>query len=111
MVEWLEQLEYGTESRRKVVSSRLGFAMRRLENSLCRPSSDWVPFSNWGRLRQQKERDELRLSSAVSKIQWDSNPPPTALQLLGYGKSLPFLQFTMQNRGTCCLKKCFNMER
>ena len=21
------------------------------------------------------------------------------------------LQFTMQNRGTCCLKKCFNKER
>ena len=28
MVEWLEQLDYGAESRRNVVSSRLGFAMR-----------------------------------------------------------------------------------
>ena len=46
VVEWSEQLDYGTESRRKVVSSRQGFAMRRLENSLCRPSSEWVPFSN-----------------------------------------------------------------
>ena len=45
VVEWLEQLDYGAESRLKVVSSRLGFAMRRLENSLCRPSSEWVPFS------------------------------------------------------------------
>ena len=34
VVEWLEQLGYGAESRRKVVSSRLGFAMRKLENSL-----------------------------------------------------------------------------
>ena len=34
MVEWLERLGYGAESRRKVVSSRLGFAMRRLENSV-----------------------------------------------------------------------------
>ena len=34
MVEWLERLDKGVESRRKVVSSRLGFAMRRLENSL-----------------------------------------------------------------------------
>ena len=34
MVEWLERLHYGTESRRKVVSSRLGFAKRRLENSV-----------------------------------------------------------------------------
>ena len=31
-------------------------------------------FMNQGRLRQQKERDGLRLSSAVPKIQWDSNP-------------------------------------
>ena len=28
MVEWLEQLDYGTESRRKVVSSRLGVTLR-----------------------------------------------------------------------------------
>ena len=34
MAEWLEQLDYGAENRRKVVSSRLGFAMRRLESSL-----------------------------------------------------------------------------
>ena len=74
MVEWLERLDYGAESRRKVVSSRLDFAMRRLENSLCQPSSEWVPFSNQGRLRQQKERDGLRFTSAVAKIQWDSNP-------------------------------------
>ena len=37
-------------------------------------SSEWVPFSNYGRLRQQKERDGHCLSSAVPKIQWDSNP-------------------------------------
>ena len=46
VIEWLEQLDYVAESRPKVVSSRLGFAMRRLENSLCRPSGEWVPFSN-----------------------------------------------------------------
>ena len=34
MVEWLERLDYGAESRREVVSSRLGFAMRQLEHSL-----------------------------------------------------------------------------
>ena len=38
----------------KVVTSRLGFAMRRLENSLCPTSSEWVPFSNEERLRQQR---------------------------------------------------------
>ena len=56
------------------VSSRLGFAMQRLENSLCQPSSKWIPFLNKGRIRQRKERDGLHLSSAVPKIQWDSNP-------------------------------------
>ena len=47
------------ESRRKVESSRLDFAVRRLEYSLFQPSSEWVPFSNQGRIRQQKERDGL----------------------------------------------------
>ena len=68
VVEWLERLGYGAESRRKFVSSRLGFAMLRLENSLCQPSSKWVPVSNEGR-----QKDGLRLSSAVPKIQWGSN--------------------------------------
>ena len=31
-----------------------GFAMRRLENSLCRPSSKWVPFSNYGKAKVAK---------------------------------------------------------
>ena len=34
-VEWLERLGYGAKSRRKVVSSKLGFDMRQLENSFC----------------------------------------------------------------------------
>ena len=38
MVGRLERFDYGAESRRKAVSSRLGFAMRRVENSLCQPS-------------------------------------------------------------------------
>ena len=45
MVEWLERLGYGAESRRK------------------------------GRIMQQKERDGLCLSSAVPKTQWDSHCP------------------------------------
>ena len=40
MVEWLERLSYGAESRRKVGSSRLGLAMRRLEKSPYQPSSE-----------------------------------------------------------------------
>ena len=34
MVEWLERLGHGAENRHKVVSSRLGLAMWRLENSV-----------------------------------------------------------------------------
>ena len=60
------------------VSSRTGFAMRRLENSLCQPSSILVPFSNKGRIGQSKERDALRLSSAVPKIQ---STAPKAIRL------------------------------
>ena len=67
--------DYGAESHRNVVSSRLDFAMRRLENnSLCQPSSKWVHFSKYGRIRQQKEKDGPLLSFAVPKIQCDSNP-------------------------------------
>ena len=84
------QLGNGAESRRKVVSSRLGFGMRRLKNSLCQPSSKRVSFSNQRRIRQRKKRDGLCLSSAVSKIQWDFTPPPTAPTASWLWKSLPF---------------------
>ena len=62
MAERLGRLDYGAESHRKVVSLRLGFTMRRLQNSLCQPSSEWVPFLNKGRIGQRKERDGLSLS-------------------------------------------------
>ena len=73
--------------------ARLGHAVT---GKLCQPNSKWVPVSNKGRIRQQKERDGLRLSSAVPKIQWDTNPH-CPLLLLGYGKPLPFLQKLFQN--------------
>ena len=67
------------------MSSKLGFAMKRLENSLCQPSSKWILFSNKGRIRQRKERNGLRLSFAVPKIQWDSNPHcPYDYQAMGH---------------------------
>ena len=72
MAEWLEQLGYGAESCWKVVSSNLPFTILGLENSV--NQHIWVPVSNQGKIRQQKERDGLRLSCAVLKIQWFSNP-------------------------------------
>ena len=52
VVEWLGRLDYGAESRRRVVSSRLGFAIRRLENAV-NPALNGYLFSNKGRLRQR----------------------------------------------------------
>ena len=40
---------------------------------LCQPSSKWVPFSNRRMIKQQKERDEPRLSFVVPKIQQVTN--------------------------------------
>ena len=71
----------GAESRRKVVSSRLGFAIRLPENFLCQSSSKWVTFFEPGKIRQRKERDGLRLSFAVPRTLI-----PLPLRLLGYGK-------------------------
>ena len=51
VVEWLEWLGYGAESRRKVAGSRLGLAivLRGLENSFCQTGSKWVPFFELGK--------------------------------------------------------------
>ena len=72
MVEWLERLDNGAQSRLKVGSSWVGFAMRRLENSV-NPAVNGYLFSNQGQTRQRKEREGLRLLSSVPKIQWDYN--------------------------------------
>ena len=37
------------------MSSRLGFAIRLLENFLCQPSSKWVTFLNQGKNKAAKE--------------------------------------------------------
>ena len=78
VVRWLERLGNGADKRRKVVSSRLGFAIRRLKSSLCQPNSKWVPSSNQRRIRRQKEKDGLCLTSAVPKI---APNVPTAIRL------------------------------
>ena len=54
VVEWLERRGYGAESRRKVVSSRLCFAIRLLENFLCQSSSKWVTFFESGKNKAAK---------------------------------------------------------
>ena len=69
MVEWLERLGYSAESRRKALVRGWASPCEDWKNSLCQPSSKWVSFSNKGKIRQRKERDGLRLSSAMPKIQ------------------------------------------
>ena len=45
----------------KVAGSNLGSAFWKLENSLCQLTSNWVSFSNQGRVRQVKEGAGLPL--------------------------------------------------
>ena len=63
------------------------------------PAVNGYLFSNWGRIRQRKERDGLRLSSAVPKIQWDSNPHfPMAIRL--WETFTPFIVPRRKSKGT-----------
>ena len=86
VVEWLEWLGYGAESRRKVVSSRRGFAIRLLENFLCQPSSKLVTFSESGKKAAKgagwAPRFFCYARDTVGSI-------PTAPKVLGYEKPVP----------------------
>ena len=88
MVERLKQLDYhGAESRRNFVSLRLGFAMRRLENSLCRPSSEWVPF-----FRMREESERRGMGSAFHQLcpRYSGTLTPTALTAIRLWKTFTF---------------------
>ena len=87
LVEWLERLCCSAKSCWNVVSLRLGFATRRLENTLCQPSSIRVPFSNQGRIRQRRRGMGSALHLLCPIYNGTLNPLP--LWLLGYGKPLP----------------------
>ena len=40
----------------------------------CQPSNEWVPFFELGKAKAAKGGGWVRLSPAMPKIQWDSNP-------------------------------------
>ena len=61
MTEWLGTFSYGTEERG--IENCVGLAGNAMGTL-----SKWVPFSNQGRIRKQKERDEPHLSFAMPKI-------------------------------------------
>ena len=71
MVEFVEMFGYGAEGRGfespigQSATGKLALFKQRYIGTLC--------FSNQERVRQRKERDGLRLSFAVSKIQWAFN--------------------------------------
>ena len=48
--------------------------LRRLEKSLCQPCNKWVLFFELRQDKAAKGEEWAPLSSAVSKIQFDSNP-------------------------------------
>ena len=83
-----------------VVSSRLSFATRRLENALCQHqqkvgifSNQKVGiFSNQGRTKQRKERDGLRFSFAV---QYNGILTPTAPTTIRLWDTITFFIFEM----------------
>ena len=68
MVECLERFDYGAESCRESVSSRLSFAMLRLKTLSVNPAMNGYLFRNQGRLRQRKEGDGLRFSCAQDTV-------------------------------------------
>ena len=75
----------------KIAGPNPGPFSRRLEMSLCQPSSGWVPFlgyrGKWGSKEWEKERNWLCISYALSKKHWASDPH-CPLQPLGYAGSL-----------------------
>ena len=79
MVKWLEQLGYDAESSHKVVSSRLGFAIRPLENS-CQPSSKWVPFFELGKDKAAKGEGWVSAFNFLCP-RYSGTPTLTALRL------------------------------
>ena len=98
MDEWLERLDYGAESHRKVVSSRLGFAMRRLRKTLSvNPAVNVYLF----RIREGSKR--RRMGSAFHRLcpRYNGTLTPTAPTAIrnGYGETFTFFTyFKLQNR-------------
>ena len=54
-VRWLETLLWSRS--REGCENETGLRHPILENSICQPSSKWIPFLSQGRIRQPKERD------------------------------------------------------
>ena len=71
------------------VSSRPDLAMRRLENSLCKPSSKWVSFFELGKDKAAKGEGWAPpfIGCAQDTV---GLQPPLPLRLLDFGKPLPF---------------------
>ena len=73
MVEWLKRMVMV----QKVAGRSFEAGLRNPTTGrfLCQTSSKWVPFSNQGKICQQKEGDRLRLSFSVPKNSWNLPHP------------------------------------
>ena len=80
-------LGYGADGCFKVLSLRLGFAMKRLQNSLCQPK--WVPFFELGKDKAAKG-EEWALSFHLLCPRDSGTLTLLPLRLSGYGTPLPF---------------------
>ena len=65
--------------------------------TLCQPSSKLVPFLNQERIRQQKERDGLCLSSAVPKSSYSATLTPTASMAVRLRKTFTIIHYILSN--------------
>ena len=71
VVEWLEA-QLRSESRCKIMSSRLGFTMGRLENSVNSAVNGYL--FELGKAKAAKEEGWASPFINCAQIQWDSNP-------------------------------------
>ena len=87
MVEWLEELDYGVESGRKIVISSSGFAMGRLETLSVDPAVNGYLF----RIREGLGSERRGIGSTFHQLClcWSLTPTaPTAIRL--WETSTPF---------------------
>ena len=72
------------------------FAMGRMENSLCQPSSKWIPFLNQGRIRQP--RREMGSTFHHLCPRYSRTLTPTAPMAIRLWETFAFIFFTTETK-------------
>ena len=105
IVKWLEWLDHGAESRHKVVNLRLGFIM--LENSLCQPSTKWVPFLNLVKLLDTSYKESRFPEGCILSRR---NGVDEMLSIMYPAKQKWNLRHHAQDKANFCLSKCLTLH-